>query len=141
MQPLNEKTLGRLVPSAARPDYDRKSVTRGIVHLGVGAFARAHQAVYTDSILRHDAAWGITGVSLKSTRTSDALAGQGCLYTVVARGRDGDSARVIGSIGEILVACQAPEAALAALVDPMVRVVTLTITEKGYCHDPATGRL
>lgn len=141
MRRLDNGRLDQLVPSVARPDYDRASVTRGIVHLGVGAFTRAHQAVYTDSILRHDPTWGITGISLKSARTRDALAGQDFLYTLVARGRDGDSARVVGSIGGILVAPEAPEAAVAALADPDVRVVTLTITEKGYCHDPATGRL
>ena len=141
MQPLNQHHLAKLPSPVRRPDYDRGEVTCGIVHLGVGAFHRAHQAVYTDSILNQDNAWGICGVSLRSPRTSNALTGQDCLYTVVSRGRDGDSARVIGSIGKILVARQNPETCVAALTDPSVRIVSLTITEKGYCHDPATGRL
>ncbi|MHA1523696.1 MAG: mannitol dehydrogenase family protein [Alphaproteobacteria bacterium] len=141
MQRLDHSQLATLPASVGQPDYDRGAVTCGIVHLGVGAFHRAHQAVYTDAILKNDSRWGICGISLQSARTHDALTGQDCLYTVVARGADGDHARVIGAIAKIMVARQNPEGCVAALADPSVRIVTLTITEKGYCHDPATGHL
>ncbi len=124
-----------------RPAYDRSSLRIGIVHLGIGAFHRAHQAVYTDTVLEQDPGWSIAGVSLRSATTRDALMPQACLYTVVTRSGDGDRVRVIGSVAELLVAPEDPAAVLDRLTSPDVRIVSLTVTEKGYCHDPATGRL
>jgi len=139
---LHPDRLGTLSPDVLRPRYDRSRLTTGIVHLGIGAFHRAHQAVYTDDALnRNFGPWGIVGVSLRSPDTYDALNPQGCLYTVNVRDADGEHLRVIGSITEVLVAPEDPETVLERLTRPEVRVVTLTVTEKGYCHDPATGAL
>jgi fructuronate reductase len=114
----------------------------GIVHLGPGAFFRAFNAVYThDAMAAGGGDWGIRAVSLRSAGPRDQLAPQGCAYTEVTLNPEGRAARVIGSVVDCLVAPEDPEAVLAALADPAIRIVSLTVTEKGYCHAPATGRL
>jgi fructuronate reductase len=138
---LSNQTLARLPASVTKPSYDRAAVTPGIVHLGVGAFHRAHQAVYVDDCLASgEAGWGIVGASLRSADTRDALGPQDGLYTLAARGSDGEKLRIIGSILSLLVAPEDPVALVAALCDPSIRIVTLTITEKAYLRD-ATGGL
>jgi fructuronate reductase len=106
----------------------------GIVHLGLGAFHRAHQAVYTEDA---GDGWGICGITQRSPKVADQLVPQDGLYSVLERGSEGVSARVIGVMREVLTG----EATVERLVDPEVKVITLTVTEKGYRHDPATGRL
>ena len=138
---LSNSTLGCLPLSVARPAHDRAEITPGIVHLGVGAFHRAHQAFYTDAILADDPCWGIVGASLRDSATRDALDPQDGLYTLAIRFGEGERLRVIGSLVELLVAPESPERLLEQMSDPRVRIVSLTITEKGYCHDPATGAL
>lgn len=139
---LSPETLAALPADVRRPSYDRAALTTGIVHIGVGAFQRAHQAVYTDDALARDAGpWGIAGVSLRSPDTRDALAPQGGLYTVATRDAAGERLRVVGCLTELLVAPKDPAAVLERLTRPAVRIVTLTVTEKGYCHDPASGAL
>ncbi len=125
--------LPRLAPSRPRP-------RTGIVHLGLGAFFRAHGAVYiAEAMERAGGDWGIIGVSLKSPATRDALAPQEGAYTAVELAPEGTRPRVIEAVTEVLVAPEDPEAVLARMADPAVRIVTLTVTEKGYCHHPATG--
>jgi fructuronate reductase len=116
-------------------------VAVGIVHLGIGAFHRAHQAVFTDDVLARDPSWGICGVSLRSPDTRDALAPQDGLYTLKVQDGEGETLRIIGSVVETLVAPEDPQAVLARMADPATRIVSLTVTEKGYCHNPATGML
>ena len=114
----------------------------GIVHLGLGAFFRAFGAVYVaEAMAKSGGDWGILGISLQSATTRDALAPQGWAYTALELGPDGEVPRVVEVLTGVLVAPEDPEAALAALADPAVRIVTLTVTEKGYCHEPATGAL
>jgi fructuronate reductase len=138
---LSGASLADVPSEVTRPSYDRSAVTPGIVHLGIGAFHRAHQAVYTDDILAGDPSWGIVAASLRSPDTRDALAPQDGLYTLAVRGAEGEALRVIGSVGGVLVVSEDREALIAAMADPRVRIVSLTVTEKGYCHDPATGTL
>ena len=138
---LSNTTLAALPASVAKPSYDRASVTPGIVHLGVGAFHRAHQAAYVDACLADGQTdWGIVGASLQSAATAEALGPQDGLYTLAVRGSDGEQLRVIGSIQALLVAPRDPAALLARLVDPRIRIVTLTITEKAYLR-AASGDL
>lgn len=135
---LSNKNLASLPPSVAVPGYDRSSVTPGIVHLGVGAFHRAHQAAYVDECLAAgEKGWGIVGASLQSASTADALEPQDGLYTLAERSSDGEKLRVIGSIEKVLVAPQDPGRLLDALTDPRIRIVTLTITEKAYLRNAA----
>lgn len=130
---LSVDTLRSLPKQVAVPAYDRDSVAPGIVHLGVGAFHRAHQAAYVDDCLAAgETGWGIVGVSLRSADTRDALAPQDGLYTLAIRSSGGEQLRVVGSIQSMLVAPEDPGAVLAALTDPRTRIVTLTITEKAY---------
>lgn len=139
---LSLSTLDRLPRDVRRPAYDLAAVTVGVVHLGVGAFHRAHQAVYLDDCLARGATgWAVCGASLRSPDTSEALDPQDGLYAVAVRSGAGDDLRVVGSLRRLLVAPRDPQALLAAMTDPKVRIVTLTVTEKGYCHDPATGTL
>ena len=114
----------------------------GIVHLGVGAFHRAHQADYTDAVLaKGDLRWGIIGASLRSPDTRDALTPQDYLYTLAESDEAGERCRVIGALRGVLVAPENPQALIEAMCLPSVKIVSLTVTEKGYCHDPATGEL
>ena len=125
---LNEATLADLPPSIQRPRYDRSAVTTGIVHLGVGAFHRAHQAVYTDDVLARDPRWGIVAASLRSPDTYDALEPQNGLYTVSVRSREGEGLRIVGAIRRVIVAPRAVDDLLDAMADPRTRIVTLTVT-------------
>ncbi|RYH03498.1 mannitol dehydrogenase family protein [Salipiger sp. IMCC34102] len=114
----------------------------GIVHLGPGAFFRAFNAVYTDEAMaKAGGDWGILAVSLRSPDARDQLAPQDGAYTAVTLGPEGREAQVVGSITGCLVAPEDPGAVLEAMADPAIRIVSLTITEKGYCHNPATGKL
>ena len=139
---LSEATLLQVQPGVALPGYDRRGLEVGIVHLGLGAFARGHLACYTDDVLAIEpGAWGIAGVSLKRPDQRDRLAPQDGLYTTLQRDGGGTLARIIGCLQRTIVAPEAPKALLAAMADNACRIVSLTVTEKGYCHDPATGRL
>ncbi|MCA1443315.1 mannitol dehydrogenase family protein [Ensifer sp. IC4062] len=138
---LSRQTLDRLPATIKQPEYDPARLAVGIVHLGIGAFHRAHQAVFTDAVLAEDPSWGICGVSLRSPETRDALAPQDGLYTLNVQDGEGEELQVIASVVELLCAPEDPEAVLARMADPATRIVSLTITEKGYCHNPATGKL
>ena len=139
---LSNASLERLPHSIRRPAYERSRVTPGIVHLGIGAFHRAHQAIFVDDLLAAGATdWGIIGASLRSADTRDALAPQDCLYTVAIRSGAATEHRVIGSILDTLVAPDDPARLIARMADPATRIVSLTVTEKGYCHTPQTGDL
>jgi fructuronate reductase len=129
---LSAATLGRLPAGVARPAYDRGATRIGVVHLGIGAFHRAHQAVYLDDVLAHEPEWAICGVSLRSADVREALRPQDGLYALELL--DARPAwRVIGAVREVLCAPRQQADVLARLADPQVRLVTLTVTEKGYC--------
>ncbi len=114
----------------------------GIVHLGLGAFFRAFGCVFIeDAMAASGGDWGIVGVSLRSPDTRDALRGQDWGYTSVTLAPEGEQTRWITVLNDVLVAPEDPEAVLAEMSKPEVRIVTLTVTEKGYCHNPATGAL
>jgi len=111
-----------------------------ILHLGLGAFHRAHQAVYLDELARRgETGWGVVGVGLHSRAIGEVLDAQDRLYTVVERSADEDRASVVGSLTRYLYAPDDPEAVLAAMTDERTRVVSLTITGTGYRVDAHTG--
>lgn len=124
-------TLPGLPATVARPRYAPGATRIGIVHFGPGAFHRAHQAAYVDELLAGHPDWAICAVSLHSAEVRDALRPQDGLYTLALLGEAG-GLRVIGAIRELLCAPEEPDAVLARLADPAVRLVTLTVTEKGY---------
>ncbi len=131
------------VASEWRPSPDPRALSVGIVHLGPGAFHRAHQAVYTQQAMAvsGETSWGICGVTQRSPAVADALLPQDCLYSVLERRAENTKMRVMGAIRHVLVAQSQPEAVTAQMARPGTRIVTLTVTEKGYRFDPLTGRL
>jgi mannitol 2-dehydrogenase len=142
--PLTAASLPALPPSVAVPRYDRGAVRAGIVHVGVGAFHRAHQAMYLDRLMNAGAAldWGICGVGVLpgDRRMRDALVAQDFLYTLVEKAPDGSQhARVIGSIVDYLLAPDDPEAVIERMASEETRIVSLTVTEGGYNFNAVTG--
>jgi len=129
---LSERTLPQASRNVLRPQYDRKNTRIGTVHFGPGAFHRAHQAYYFDRLLERDASRAICAVSLKTPSVRDALAPQDGLYTLMELD-EAPSARVIGAIRELLVAAEDPVALSRRLAAPETSLVTMTVTEKGYC--------
>lgn len=124
------------------PIVDPRAVRVGIVHLGIGAFARAHPVVFTElaSAAAGRTDWGIAGVTQRSSSVRDILAPQDGLYSVLERGPRAGPLRVVGSLRAVLDAAADPAPVVDLLGDPAVRVVTLTVTEKGYRRGP-DGRL
>ena len=136
---LGPDALARLDATIERPRYRRESLHTGIVHLGIGAFARAHLALATEQAITRtqDLRWGITGVSMRQPDTCDALAPQAGLYTLAERDAGADGAprerlQVIGCLRELLVAPRDAAVVVERLADAATRIVSLTITEKGY---------
>lgn len=144
MTRLANNTLKQLDATISVPRYDRHGLTPGIVHVGVGGFHRAHQAMYIDALMNqgdaHD--WGIVGVGVMpgDHRMQQALAAQDYLYTLVIKHADGHyDARVIGSMIDYLFAPEDPEAVIERMAAPAIRIVSLTVTEGGYNVHPVTG--
>jgi mannitol 2-dehydrogenase len=135
--------LQALSGTLARPAYDPRALRAGILHIGVGNFHRAHQAVYVDDLLNdgRDRDWAIVGAGLRPADRAmrAALAGQDWLTTVIELEPGASRARIIGSMIDFLPVREDGRAIVAALDDPGIRIVSLTITEGGYCIDPATG--
>ncbi|MEM8809754.1 MAG: mannitol dehydrogenase family protein [Cyanobacteria bacterium P01_G01_bin.38] len=160
--PLSKQSLSQ--QTVRIPRYDRGAVTHGIVHIGVGGFHRAHQALYMDDYIeqemagqaiaepgtvrsqppnrKRESSWGICGVGLlrHDEKMRDVLHSQDCLYTLIERSPDKDTARVIGAITQYLLAPDNPQAVIDALADAQCRIVTLTITEGGYFVVEGTGK-
>ncbi|WP_296679411.1 mannitol dehydrogenase family protein [Novosphingobium sp.] len=129
----------RLGPDVILPDtvqvprYDRAAQAAGIVHFGIGAFHRAHQAAYTDAAMNAgDRNWGIIGVSMRSGDVAARINPQAGLYTVTEQSAAGARTRLIGAVQRILVAPHDVPAIAAAIGSPAVHIVSFTITEKGY---------
>ncbi len=133
---LGVDTLAMFPPAdAERFSYDRDAQAVGMLHFGIGAFHRAHQAWYTDAAMNAgERNWMITGVSLRSAAVAEQMNPQQGLYTVTERSADNASARLIGSVRDVLVAPYETEAVVAALAAPSTHIASLTITEKGYCR-------
>lgn len=123
-----------------RPDVPRAGT--GIVHLGLGAFYRAHGAIYFSEVMKKSGGdWGIVGVSLVRPDQRDLLEPQDFAYTAVELGPDGEKPQIVTIINDVLVAPENPGAVLDVMSAPTTRIVTSTVTEKGYCHEPSSGRL
>ncbi|MCI4065751.1 mannitol dehydrogenase family protein [Micromonospora sp. R77] len=138
---LGLATLRRL-PVECRPLLRPGTVPAGIVHLGLGAFHRAHQAVHTEEAVGAAGGdWGIIGVAPRSTTLVEALAAQDGLFSVTTLSGAARATRVVGSLAGVRHAAGDPAAVVALLADPAIRVVTLTVTEKAYRLDPVTGAL
>ncbi len=140
---LNSANLPKIAAAVRIPAYDRGAIVQSTVHIGVGGFHRAHQAVYLDDLLHlpDTERWGECGFGVlpSDSRMRDALMGQDCLYTVVERSSQKQEARVVGSMTGYVYAPDSCEAAVEKLASPDTRIVSLTITEGGYFIDEGTG--
>jgi fructuronate reductase len=138
---LSHDALSSLPTAVRRPGFDPRGLKSGIVHIGVGAFHRAHQAFYTEPLLTRDPSWGTLGISLRHPDTRDALEPQDWLYTLAERDAEGERLSVMATLTGIIVAPEDPRRAVACLADPGVRIVTITVTEKGYGRNAASGAI
>lgn len=141
---LNTQNLNRLAAEVQLPAYSLSDTRQGIAHIGVGGFHRAHQAYYTDALMNTGEAldWAICGVGLRTEdrRARDDLKEQDYLFTLFELGdRDDTEVRVIGAIRDMLLAEDGAQALIDKLADPQIRIVSLTITEGGYCIDDSNG--
>jgi fructuronate reductase len=139
---LSPALLERLPAAVQTPAYDRAALAAGMAHLGVGAFHRCHQAEYTDDLLslRFDR-WGVIGINIRPPSLADTLGRQSGLYTRLIRENSHIEARVIGSIVRVVDSQASAAPALDVLSAPDIDLVTMTVTEKGYCHIPSSGEL
>lgn len=136
------KSVIGLAKTARLPAFDRTALKPGILHLGPGAFFRAHFAPYTDAALALAGGnWGIEVASLRTADVADHLNEQNGLYTMLVRDTEGTVAHVMGPILKAHVATRNPDELMARLEDPAIRIVSLTVTEKAYGFDAATGGL
>lgn len=141
---LDRRNLASLTDKVAKPAYLASQTLHGIAHIGVGGFHRAHQAFYTDALMNRgrDLDWSICGIGLRDEdrKVRDDLASQDYLYTLFELG-DGDDtqSRIIGSISDMLLAEDGIQAVIDKLASPGIRIVSLTITEGGYCIDDSSG--
>ncbi len=143
---LNRAALRAMPPGVHAPSYDPAAVSAGILHLGPGNFHRAHMARYAHDLMerRADAlSWGILGAGLMppDRRIVEALVPQDGLYTLLERGEGEERATVIGSLAGVMFAGDSSAALLDAMAGPAIRILSLTVTENGYCVDRATRRL
>ncbi|CEL29460.1 mannitol dehydrogenase family protein [Pseudomonas fluorescens] len=141
---LNKQNLNRLAAEVQLPAYSLSDTRQGIAHIGVGGFHRAHQAYYTDALMNTGEAldWAICGVGLRAEdrRARDDLKEQDYLFTLFELGDSDDTeVRVIGAIRDMLLAEDCAQALIDKLADPQIRIVSLTITEGGYCIDDSNG--
>ncbi|WP_339950597.1 mannitol dehydrogenase family protein [uncultured Albimonas sp.] len=140
---LSNSALAALPEGISAPGYDRSALGPGILHVGMGNFHRAHQAVYADDLLRAggDPAWGILGAGVMPADEAmrEGLAAQDHLYSVTEMGPQGDDVRVIGAMAGFLPVTPGHGPMIAAMADPAVRIVSLTVTEGGYFVSAQTG--
>jgi fructuronate reductase len=142
MDRLSHHALRDVSSGVALPPLAALEADIGIVHLGLGAFHRAHQAILTQRALAvAPGPWAICGASLRGAAVRDALRPQDCLYTLIENDGTDERASVVGVLREALFAPEEGDILLARIAAPSTRIVTLTVTEKGYCHNPATGEI
>jgi mannitol 2-dehydrogenase len=141
---VSSANLAQIAATMKVPTYDRSAVTAGIVHIGLGNFQRAHQAVYTDKVLAKGATeWGICGVGIMpwDAEMRDALKAQDNLYTLMTKTGDRVDAQVVGSVVDYVFAVDQPALAVEKMAAPTTKIVSMTVTEKGYSQDQVTGDL
>lgn len=142
---LSQKNLAQVAQRIPCPGYNRKELTTGIVHIGVGSFHRSHQAYYIHQLLeKHKLLnWGICGVGLRESDRNiyQILNKQDCLYTLIVQHSNREvKAEVIGALNEFLLAVDTPALVIDKMAHPDTKIVSLTITEGGYNFNPATGK-
>ena len=139
---LSPASLDALPRGVRRPRYDRAELRPGVVHIGIGAFHRAHQAPVFEALAEGgDLRWGVVGASLRSPAVRDSLQPQDWLYSLLIEERDERQVSVIGALRDVIVAPEDPTRLVEALASPDTQMVTVTVTEKGYKLDRASDAL
>jgi mannitol 2-dehydrogenase len=141
---IKAKNLDILASKIKTPQYNRSLVLPGIVHIGLGNFQRSHQAIYTEKVLeKGNIEWGICGVGIMpwDSEIRDALKAQDNMYTLVSQTGDRVEAQIVGSVVEYIYGVDNAKAVVEKLAAPTTRIVSLTVTEKGYSQDQVTGDL
>ena len=138
--PLSNKSLENFVSikNLELPSYDRSKVKVGIVHLGIGGFHRSHQALYTQEVLASgDNTWGICAVGLMQhdEKICNILQTQDGLYTLLERDQNQENLKIIGSLAEVIWGFKHPQTVVDRIASPDTKIVSLTVTEKGYCFN------
>lgn len=140
---LNNTQLANLPEGVSKPRYDRARLTPGIVHIGLGNFHRAHQAWYLHRLMQDSQAhdWAIIGAGVRANDSimRQKLMDQDCLTTLIELDPAGTSAEVTGAMIDFLPVEDTNAGLIAAMADPAIRIVSLTVTEGGYYLDPVTG--
>ena len=144
--PLSRAALPHLPAAVRTPGFDPAAITPGIVHLGLGGFARAHLVRYTHELMERRAdmrRFGITGAGLMANdrHMAESLLPQDCLYTLLERDASGETARIVAALTGVIFAAADSTALLALIDNPAIAIVSLTVTENGYCLNRATKRL
>lgn len=143
--PVSSDLLKSPPEGVKTPSFDRSAVKASIVHLGVGAFHRSHQALYIDELLEShgETEWAICGVGImpQDKTMNEAMKAQDCLYTLIEKSGNNSNARIIGSLKEYIFGFEDPETVFTRLADAQVKIVSITATEGGYCFNQATGEL
>ncbi|RZL93763.1 MAG: mannitol dehydrogenase family protein [Variovorax sp.] len=140
-------SLATAQAGARRPGFDPSALQPGILHLGCGAFHRAHQAFLTQKAIEAELGggpvppWGIVSTSLRTPQITCALAAQDGLFTVLERGAEETTATIVGTLREWIFAPTQEAALRSAFLNPEIKILTLTVTVSGYCTDARTGRL
>ena len=139
---LSDATLVKLRPDVRRSRYDRRQLQPGVVHLGLGAFQRAHQApIYERLAETGDLRWGVIGASLRSSAVHRALSPQDGLYSLTIQDGEQSETNVVGTILDLIVVPEEPRHLIEAIASPQTQLVTVTVTEKGYRLDPSSGMI
>jgi fructuronate reductase len=139
---LNLQSLNQIPAHIAKPRYDPHTLGVGIVHLGIGAFHRAHQAIYTEAAITASGGdWGICGVSMKSPTVREQLMPQEGLYSLREVSANADRWQIIGSVREVLFIGDELQKVIARIACAETHIVTMTVTEKGYCANIAAHEL
>jgi mannitol 2-dehydrogenase len=140
---LSNATLAELPEGVLRPTYDRYRLTPGIVHIGLGNFHRAHQAWYLHRLMQEGRAqdWAILGAGVRPQDGAmrEKLLAQDCLTTLIELDPERTATEVTGSMIGFVPIEEGNGPLIAAMADPRIRIVSLTVTEGGYYRDPATG--
>ncbi|MBL4761216.1 MAG: mannitol dehydrogenase family protein, partial [Gammaproteobacteria bacterium] len=138
---LSQADLADVSTNVQMPTYDRTKLDIGIVHIGIGAFHRCHQAEFLEDVAEAGYGQGMAGINLAPPEIEPALAPQDCLYSRTLAHGDERETRIIGVIRKVLDYSNSPEGCRNLIANPLVSTVTMTVTEKGYCHVPSTGKL
>ena len=143
---LNNQSLSSIDPSILKPNYDRSQLTRGILHIGLGNFHRAHLSWYLHRLMQKGDAldWAIVGAGIQEydIQMKEKLQSQDFLTTLIELNPEGNPAyEIVGGMIDYVPIEAGNRPLVEAMADPQIRIVSLTVTEGGYFIDPTIGKI